>query len=164
MKVLKSMKVLESRKFIIVAAVLNLIVMGILIGGIFHLKKSAYADLDSDLNTITSTTETKEEKVSSSDGNLSNIYMTLIENSYAELDDGICYRFGKDGEYSGFFDADNPKVKDYLYKIGMDGNDVVLTIYNKEETHMVNYKLLILDNGDIALDYPGFKDEIVLSY
>lgn len=158
------MKLLDSKKFIVTAIILNGVVMVFLVVLIFWLKHTTTGTPDSTPAGIGLAGATEEYEYTDSDDSLSSIYMTLLENTSAELENGLYYRFGKNGSYSGFFDANNPEVKDYIYKISADDNDMLLTIYNKEETQMVTYTLVIMDDGNMALDYPGFESQIVLSY
>lgn len=161
------MKLLESNKFIIFMGISNLLVIFILVGGILHIKHSTIQDTqgyESDMENSTESNGMENADYKEADDSLSNIYMSLVENTHAELDGGISYNFEPDGKFSGYFDVNSPKVEGYTYRISMDGDDIVLTICNKEETQFVQYALVIMENGQLALDYPDFKKPITLTY
>lgn len=146
--------------------ILNLLVICGLIGGIFHIKHSTIRntqDIESDMEDSTELNGIKNVDYKEADDSLSNIYMSLVENTHAELN-GVTYKFEPDGKFSGYFDSNNPNVEAYTYRITMDGDDIVLTIYNKEETQFVQYTLILMENGQLAIDYPDFKKPITLSY
>ena len=145
----------------------NLLVIFILVGGIFHIRHSTIQDTqgyESDMENSTESNGMENADYKEADDSLSNIYMSLVENTHAELDGGISYNFEPDGKFSGYFDVNSPKVEGYTYRISMDGDDIVLTIYNKEETQFVQYALVVMENGQLALDYPDFKKPITLTY
>lgn len=153
------MKLLNSNKFIFVVMILNIVVIVFLGAFIFFLKckeKPVLTDMREN-DTI------DRFDYGYADDSLSNIYMALIENTSAELDNGLYYRFGEDGLFSGFFDADHPEVTNYKYKIAIEQKDILLTIYNREETRSVTYTLLIMEDGGMALEYPGFKTRIFIN-
>lgn len=159
------LKLLESDKFIVFMGILNIVVIVGLVGGIIHMKHTSHENQNYEAEMENASgSEMESVDYKEADDSLSYIYMSLVENSHAELDGGITYNFEPDGKFSGYFDADNPKVEGYTYRIKVDEDDIVLTIYNKEETQLVQYTLMIKENGQLALDYPDFKEPITLSY
>lgn len=156
------MKILDSNKFITVIIVLNIVVITVLVVGVFQLKNKEMAADSVPIELGANRVEGYD--FTYADDSLVNIYTTLIENTSAELEGGIYFKFGEGGNFAGFFDSNNPKVKGYKYKISTDKKDILLTIYDKEETQTVTYTLVILNDGSMALDYPGLKSRIVLSY
>ncbi len=96
---------------------------------------------------------------------LSETYMLLVENTEFELEDGIIFNFGKNGEYSGFFDSENRDVEGYSYQIVKRNDKDYLDIFNEDKSKSVSYEFSLLDDGSgISLYYEDSDSTIVLKY
>lgn len=163
------MKFFESTKFILIVGILNIIIVGVLLFSLVRLK---WQDSHSVSEPISMSDSGVQEDAkmddktdyTEADDSLTSMCMTLLENSYADLGNGMAYYFEDEGTFRGFFDADHPRVEGYRYAVNIEDHDIVLTICDQEERQTVSYVLVFVDDGGLALDYPGFDEAIPLQY
>ncbi|MCI8377382.1 MAG: hypothetical protein HFH72_02550 [Lachnospiraceae bacterium] len=155
----KAGNLLEKKSFIVTVIVLNCIVISLLTGYLFFLKEKNHS-----VNKPAVATEEKQVHYSDKDAEMADIYASLLEGAKFDLGDGLVFSFGPEGIYAGFFDADNRNVKDYRYNINMEGDNIFLNIYNKEETRLVSYDMSFDKNGDMLLRHPDMKETIKLKF
>ena len=78
---------------------------------------------------------------------LSDTYTLLIEDNLFDAGNGIIFDFGSDGEFSGFFDADNMNVEGYSYQLVKREGVDFLDIFNEDRSRSVSYEFSMLDDG-----------------
>lgn len=154
------MKLLENKKFIAIVLVLNCIVICILISYLVRAKMEERST-ESQSQTVDSSDTVS---FSQSDEDLASIYMSLLWGSHFDLDNDIHFCFDESGEYSGFFDSENPDVKGYSYYINVSDGTVYLEIYNKDKSKVVQYEVSFDQEDNIILKHPNMETPITLSY
>lgn len=154
------MKLLENKKIVTVILVLNCIVICILAGYLVYAKIDEFRTEEQLRETI------KPETISinESDGDLSSIYMSLLQGSYFDLEDNVHFNFKENGEYSGFFDSENPDVSGYLYSIDVSNDAVYLQIFNEDKSKVVQYEAGFDNEENVVLKHPDMETPITLSY
>ena len=94
------------------------------------------------------------------------LYQSLFSGWSFKLNEETVFSFGKDGNYSGFFDNAHKSVVGYSYEITSDPEtgDYLLNIYNEDKSSVVSYVLTLDEvSNDIMLTYPGAENALVLS-
>ena len=112
-------------------------------------------------------TESVQESVSKSVIATNNEHLELINNIIkdASLSAGnLVFSFGSNGEYSGFFDSDNPDVEGYHYTLESKGINEYLNIYNSDYTRMMSYRIDLSEDGDVLLYYDDNADPLQLTF
>lgn len=112
-------------------------------------------------------TESVQESVSKSVIATNNEHLELINNIIkdASLSAGnLVFSFGSNGEYSGFFDSDNPDVEGYHYTLELKGINEYLNIYNSDYTRMMSYRIDLSEDGDVLLYYDDNADPLQLTF
>ena len=99
---------------------------------------------------------------------LNNVYMNLLAGSRATFADGNVMVFSKNGEFSGYFNADNPNVSGYNYRVTTSADSKfqgVLNIFSRESSSYVKYNIVVTsDSSDIKLFNPSDNTYITLEY
>lgn len=116
---------------------------------------------------ISQETESVQESVSKSVIATNNEHLELINNIIkdASLSAGnLVFSFGSNGEYSGFFDSDNPNVEGYHYTLESKGINEYLNIYNSDYTRMMSYRIDLSEDGDVLLYYDDNADPLQLTF
>lgn len=152
-------KVLDNKKYTIIVIILNIVVIAILVMTIIS-KTTASKETFQD-------TESVQESVSKSVIATNNEHLELINNIIkdASLSAGnLVFSFGSDGEYSGFFDSDNPDVEGYHYTLESKGINEYLNIYNSDYTRMMSYRIDLSEDGDVLLYYDDNADPLQLTF
>lgn len=152
-------KVLDNKKYTIIIIILNIVVIAILVMNIIS-KTTASKETFQD-------TESVQESVSKSVIATNNEHLELINNIIkdASLSAGnLVFSFGSNGEYSGFFDSDNPDVEGYHYTLESKGINEYLNIYNSDYTRMMSYRIDLSEDGDVLLYYDDNADPLQLTF
>ena len=152
-------KVLDNKKYTIIIIILNIVVIAILVMTIIS-KTTASKETFQE-------TESAQESVSKSVIATNNEHLELINNIIkdASLSAGnLVFSFGSNGEYSGFFDSDNPDVEGYHYTLESKGINEYLNIYNSDYTRMMSYRIDLSEDGDVLLYYDDNADPLQLSF
>lgn len=89
------------------------------------------------------------------------IYSLVLQGDFSS-GSGYEYHFGRDGGYSGFFDADHPAIENGRYEIVQDNSFDALKIYNEDAASVVKYYLTFNGDGDVVLSVPDTDVQIVL--
>jgi len=154
------MNLLENKKFIIIVLILNCIVACILVGYLVRAKISEQQTK----NQVKKTANQETVSIDESEDDLTSIYMSLLQGSHFDLGDDIHLYFDENGEYSGFFDSNNPDVSGYLYSIAINNETVYLQIFNKDKSKVVQYEVTFDNEDNIVLKHPNMDEPIILSY
>lgn len=152
-------KVLDNKKYTIIVIILNIVVIAILVMTIIS-KTTASKETFQE-------TESVQESVSKSVIATNNEHLELINNIIkdASLSAGnLVFSFGSNGEYSGFFDSDNPDVEGYHYTLESKGINEYLNIYNSDYTRMMSYRIDLSEDGDVLLYYDDNADPLQLTF
>lgn len=152
-------KVLDNKKYTIIVIILNIVVIAILVMTIIS-KTTASKEISQE-------TESVQESVSKSVIATNNEHLELINNIIkdASLSAGnLVFSFGSNGEYSGFFDSDNPNVEGYHYTLESKGINEYLNIYNSDYTRMMSYRIDLSEDGDVLLYYDDNADPLQLTF
>ena len=150
---------LEKKSVIIAVIVLNCIIISSLIGYLFFIKGKG-----DNVNNSNPVSEEKQIDYSDKDPEMADIYVSLLEGTKFDIGDGIVFSFGSKGSYAGFFDANHKNVKDYCYKVCIEEDNILLNIYNKEETQLVSYNMTFDKNGDVILKHSNMQQAIKLKF
>lgn len=102
-----------------------------------------------------------EEILTQAGGEMLSLYSLVLQGDF-DSSGGYEYHFGKDGEYSGFYDAERPYIRDGQYEIVQDNNFDVLNIYNGDGGSVVKYYLTFNGDGNVVLSVPDTDVQIVL--
>lgn len=108
--------------------------------------------------------EAQTVEYSDKDKELSDIYVSLLAGNEFKTKDGSRYVFKNNREYSGYFDADNPEVKGFYYKVLVEENKMMLVLHNKDETKSVSYEISFNKEGNIELQSSRNKKSVILSF
>lgn len=148
---------LESKKFIVFVIIANTIVLGFLVTVLFIMwnNKNNVKFADGEVRTV---------EYSDKDKELSDIYVSLLAGNEFKTKDGSRYVFINNREYSGYFDADNPEVKGFYYKVLVEENKMMLVLHNKDGTKSVSYEISFNKEGDIELQSSRDKKSVILSF
>lgn len=150
-----TLDLLESRKFIMTVIILNVILFVFLAGYvILHVVKTNREQIDQVQGGRRSEQWTRQAQLDGKDGTeeeLENIYEQLLEGLDFEPEEGISFHFGENREFSGYFDKDNTKVNGFFYEVIVDGADIMLNLFDKENTKRVSYSLYILNDGNLEI-------------
>lgn len=152
-------KVLDNKKYTIIVIILNIVVIAMLVMTIIS-KTTASKETFQE-------TESVQESVSKSVIATNNEHLELINNIIkdASLSAGnLVFSFGSNGEYSGFFDSDNPDVEGYHYTLESKGINEYLNIYNSDYTRMMSYRIDLSEDGDVLLYYDDNADPLQLTF
>lgn len=152
-------KVLDNKKYTIIIIILNIVVIAMLVMTIIS-KTTARKETSQE-------TESVQESVSKSVIATNNEHLELINNIIkdASLSAGnLVFSFGTNGEYSGFFDSDNPDVEGYHYTLESKGINEYLNIYNSDYTQMMSYRIDLSEDGDVLLYYDENVDPLQLTF
>lgn len=150
---------LESKKFIISVMITNGVILCFLVVLLIFMRKGDVQGGMSDADTVSQVSEYSDK-----DADLANIYVALLEGNDFTFDDGKHFIFGSDSGYSGYFNPDNPNVKDFHYQVVPEGNMIKLMLHNKEGTHSISYEMTFDKKGNIVLQDSGDKQQIVLRF
>jgi len=150
---------LEKKSVIITVIALNCAVISLLAGYLFFLKGN-----NQNAGNSGRITEERQAACSDKDAEMANIYASLLEGMDFDLGDRVVFSFGSEGKYAGFFDAGHKNVKDYRYGFKIEGDSILLNIYNKEKTQMVSYGMSFDADGDVLLKHPDSKKTIRIEF
>lgn len=88
--------------------------------------------------------------IQSADNSMANVYSLLIQGTSFDVEGGLTFNFGTEGEFSGYFDEANPNVKNYKYKV-LVGNDNNYKLYIYNFDTGVEYDMIFNPEGDVVL-------------
>jgi len=101
--------------------------------------------------------------IQSADNAMADVYSMLIKGTTFNVDDGIVFSFGDDGNFSGYYDEENPNVTNYKYKV-IVGKDKTYKLYIYNYDGGVEYKMAFNSDGDVVLDESKSGTSYVLKY
>lgn len=101
--------------------------------------------------------------IQSADNSMANVYSLLIQGTSFEVEGGLTFTFGTEGEFSGYFDEENPNVKNYKYKV-LVGNDNNYKLYIYNFDTGVEYDMIFNPEGDVVLTDKVNNRTYVLKY
>lgn len=154
----------KSKKFEIGVCILNIILIIVMIGYLFH----AFAGKN--------TVEVDDTEFSFDEANdaMADVYTTLIKGTNVNISNDKQMHFGTDGTFSGFFDENSTDVEGYSYEVLGITNDVdqngavaIVNIYNQDRSQYVQYHLVYGGNSDepeLLLQYPGSGKTYALEF
>lgn len=142
---------LEKNSFIIIVIILNCAVLSFLVGYLATLRQKD----NGNVKNCEITTE-KHSDYSDKDLELNQIYFSLLEGAKFNTN-GLVFSFGVGGKYEGYFDSSHKNVKDFQYQVDIVNDDVLLNIFDKNESQMVSYNMSFDKNGDILLKRQNMK-------
>ena len=162
------LKFFEKKNVKIAVMALNLALIVGLVIYIFYMHSGGLHKSGS-APSVTSETYTEEElalAMSQAEETMVSIYGNLIPGSKAEFSDGNTMNFSVGGNYSGYFDEENPSVNGtYIVTASDDDNYLAdVNIYNGSTSNYVQYKLMYDENKDFVLYYPANGALIPLKY
>ena len=88
------------------------------------------------------------------------LFKEKLENRKYYASSTMIFIFESGGLFSGFFDSGNPDVSSYNYDLSYQDDEIVINIYNPEQTVVVSYFARVSNSGNIELRYT--KGDIVL--
>lgn len=101
--------------------------------------------------------------IQSADNTMADVYAMLIKGTTFTVDENIVFSFGNEGDFSGYFDAENPNVVNYKYKV-MSGNDKTYKLYIYNYDGGVEYSMAFNSDGNVVLNEKNSGITYVLQY
>lgn len=171
-KVIKGKKelkqLLDSSKFNATITIINVVlIIGVVIWLIVSISgdaKKSEINVEGENAGVVSDVDV-DKLVSEADASMPGIYKALLAGSDFDCGNGMEFHFGFNGEFSGFFDANEKSVTGYTYEVlSENGKDFTLKIVSSDGKKYVEYGLKLNSDGNILLTYPGSDTSILLSY
>lgn len=95
---------------------------------------------------------------------------TVLPDTKVTLEEGVTMNFGKDGDFSGFFDKDSTDTTGTYTVTSPEEEDkkngvlADVTVYNSDQSRIVKYALKCDDDAKFYLIYPGSDVKMFLEY
>lgn len=162
----------KSKKFEISVCILNIILIIVMIGYLFH----AFAGKKEVATSNADTVKVDDTEFSFDEANdaMADVYTTLIKGTNVNISNDKQMHFGTDGTFSGFFDENSTDVEGYSYEVWGITNDAdqngavaIVNIYNQDRSQYVQYHLVYGGNSDepeLLLQYPGSGKTYALEF
>ena len=156
----------STRRFVLV---LNICLIVALVGyiGFLHFRLNEEIAKEPAVPLVEGREYTEEEInviMEQTEDTMCSVYTNLIVGSVARFSDGNVMKFLADGVFNGYFDKDNTAVADYTYVVSKTDDDYLadITIYNKNSSKMVQYKLMFDDASRFVLYSPADNSSVTL--